>query len=157
MAHTLKEYLMGLISRPFSGGRRELKTYIYVYTQQAKIPQPDGSWSGHLQLSSAQEVSYPFLSQDLYFRSVFWICFNTFIITTVSSEGRACETGAQLVFFPQSSWHHRTFMFSIHTPGDNATLLSWVWRGRPRCHRLANIFVLTVCVVRKFNLFPLTP
>lgn len=45
-------------------------TYVCVYTQHAKIPQPDESY-GHLQHSSAQEVSYPPLSQDLYFLSGF--------------------------------------------------------------------------------------
>lgn len=74
----------------------------------------------------------------------FWKGFKTFIITTVTTEWRACESGEQLVFFPCSSphvWHHEAFVFFIHTPTDNATLHSRVWWGRPCCQQLASVFV----------------
>lgn len=79
-----------------------------------------------------------------------WTGFKTLIITTVTSERRACESGDQLVgFFPQLlstclTSHHRAFVFFIlthshtlahrHADTHNATLHSWVRRGRPGCH-----------------------
>lgn len=79
----------------------------------------------------------------------FWMGFKSLIITTVTSEWRACESGDQLgVSFSYSSphvWHHGAVMFFIHTPTDNATLRSWFCRGRPRCHWLANVCLIGVC------------
>jgi len=85
-----------------------------------------------------------------------WIGFKSLIITTVASEESMWKWRAAGVFSPTPLHMSDTMepsCFSVTHPQTMPPRSFAFWKGRPRCHWLANIFVSSVCVGDGLKLF----
>ncbi len=150
--------VMGLF-RGGGGGGERVYVYVCVYTQHAKIPQPDEANPGTCNARLRRKfhiLPYHRTSISSLALDVFQKFYNCCCCKWVESMWKWRPAGVFFSCYSPHVWHHGAFMFFIHTHTDNATLRSRLWRGRPCCHWLANVFVSSVCVGKWFKLLLLT-